>query len=68
MNFTRKQWKAIAFSGWIIAMIPIVSGMLNLSLFPSFSMQSNLLLALGAIVFLTAVIKGNLINSNKRDD
>ena len=49
-------------------MIPIVSGMLNLALFPSFSVQSNLLLALGAIVFLVAVIKGNLINASKRDD
>ncbi len=68
MNFTRKQWKAIAFTGWMIAMVPIVSGMLDLSLFPSFSVQSNLLLALGAIVFLTAVIKGNLINSSKHDD
>ena len=68
MNFTRKQWKAIAFSGWMIAMIPIVSGMLNLSLFPSFSVQSNLLLALGAIVFLTAVIKGDLINTGNKND
>lgn len=68
MNLSRKHWKAVALVGWLIAMIPIASGMLGGALFPSFSTQSNLVLMLGTAIFATAVVKGNLMNSGRRDD
>jgi hypothetical protein len=68
MKLSRKHWKIVAGIGWLIAMVPIGSGMLGGALFPSFSPQSNLVLMLGSAIFATAVVKGDLMKSGKSDE